>query len=394
MVKTADVVVIGGGILGASVAHFLVKRNLGTIVLLERQHICSGATRYSAANVRQHYSTEIGVRLAVRAVEMFSHSEESLGGSVNFERCGYMVIVPHGQEPALEKNVPFQQALGVQTELLTPDQIADKYPALNVENIALGSFEHTSGYADPVRTVEALIASAVQRGLRVYEDTPAREIGIDQGRVTFVGTKRGKLSTPIVVNAAGPWAAAVGAMAGVEYRLRLSREHEAVFEIPSDLGALPIVSDVAGGVFFRPHGRNRVLVGEVYPKELEPCGPDDSSNVDQVAVARMARALAFRLPAFGANVTGRAGQPVLGYSGVYSITDDWYPIVGPAPNIAGYYAAVGGSGHSFKIGPPIGEALAALIAQDRPSIDITPLRHSRFAEGHTLGSVWGPGNRG
>jgi sarcosine oxidase subunit beta len=388
VIERADAVVIGGGILGASVAHFLVKNAYGSVVLVEKNRICTGATAYSAANVRQHYSNEVGIRLAVRAVEMFSNAEEELGGPVGFVRCGYMVIAPKGQEDALRKVVPLQRSLGVETELMTPDEIHVRYPDLDLHGITLGALEPTSGYANPLETVTSLVRSAERQGLRVYEGTEVLDIVISDGSVEGVVTSAGDIGAPVVVNAAGPWAARVGAMAGVEYQLSLSREHEVVVALPEGFGPIPIVSDPAQSLYFRPHGPDNVLVGEGYPKEQEPCDPDTyNARADEPVIERMLAKLAKRAPRL-VNL-----ERLIDYAGVYSITADWYPIVGPEPGIHGYYAAVGGSGHSFKIGPPIGEALADVIAGREPSIDISALDHTRFQRNAVFGSVWGPGNR-
>jgi sarcosine oxidase subunit beta len=178
-------------------------------------------------------------------------------------------------------------------------------------------------------------------------------------------------------------------MAGIEYAIEFSREHEAQIELPPDFGDVPVTSDSPQSFYFRPHGQGRLLIGEGWPKEKEPDDPETyDAGTDDEHVERMLEKLYRRLP----SLRGRA-KFVTGYSGMYDITEDWYPIVGREEGLDGYYAAFGGSGHCFKIGPPIGEALADVIAGREPAIDISVLRHSRFDEGDTFNSVWGPGNR-
>jgi sarcosine oxidase subunit beta len=388
LISQADAVVVGGGILGASVAHFLVRDGFGTVVLLEKNKLCSGATAYSAANVRQHYSNPVGIELALRGLAMFENAEEELGGRVGFVQCGYMVVAPVEQAGALRSVVPEQQRLGVETELLTAEEISDLFPELRLDDIALGALEPRSGYADPRMTVLALVQSAQRLGLDVHEHTEVMDIEIENGRVVGVVTSEGPIATSIVVNAAGPWAARVGAMVGIEYDLSLSREHEVVVELPPDFKPIPIVSDPGQSLYFRPHGDNLMLVGEGYPKEQEPCDPDTyNDRADEPNIGRMLRRLKRRVPRMA--TPRRAGD----YAGVYSITEDWYPIVGAEPSVQGYFAAVGGSGHSFKIGPPIGEALAALIGGRDPDINISSLERARFERNELFASVWGPGNR-
>jgi len=389
MTEQADAVVIGAGILGASVAHFLTKRGFGDVVLLDKGGVCSGSTQYSAANVRQHYSNEVAIRLAVRALEMFSNDEEELGGATGFVRCGYLVLAPHGGEQAIRDVVPLQRSLGVETEIVSVDDLAARYPELDLDGVALACLESGSGYADPVRTTRSLVESARRRGLAVHEGRAATGIELRDSSVASVRTREGDIDTPVVVNAAGPWGDRIGRMVGIDYRVTFSREHEAELEVPADFGAVPVTSDAAQRLYFRPHGPGRLLVGEGWPKDVEPDDPETyDAGTDEEHVERMLEKLLRRLPGLRDRV-----RYVRGYSGIYDITEDWYPIVGREPGLEGYYAAFGGSGHCFKIGPPLGEALADVIAGREPEIDISSLRHTRFQRGETFSSVWGPGNR-
>jgi glycine/D-amino acid oxidase-like deaminating enzyme len=388
MIRSADAVVIGGGIMGASVARFLTKRGYGKVALVEKSTICGGSTQYSAAHVRQHYTNEVAIRLAVRAAAMFARSEEELGGPSGFVRHGFTVIAPPEQEQAIRDVVPVQQALGVRTEILTTEEVAERWPALNVEGVGLACFEETSGYADPVLTVRSIVRSAEQRGLEVLEGCAVVGVSTDRGRVRGVDTGEGPIATGVVVNAAGPWGDRVGRMAGVDYPLTFSREHEAIFEAP-DLGELPVVSDATQCLYFRRYGERKVLVGEGWPKQAEPADPESyDAGTDEEHVGRMVPRLVRRLPALAPALD----RYVTGYSGVYDITEDWYPIVGEE-ELGGWYSAFGGSGHCFKLAPAIGESLAAVIAGVEPPVDISSLSGSRFAEGRTFSSVWGPGNR-
>jgi sarcosine oxidase subunit beta len=391
----ADAVVVGGGIIGASVAHFLVKLGYGDVVLVEKSRICGGSTQYSAAHVRQHYTNEVAIRLAVRAAGMFANAEEAFGSGVGFTQHGYMVIAPEDQAQAIRDVVPFQQELGVKTEILEVDEVAHRWPALSLDGIALACFEETSGYADPVRTVQALVDSAKPRGLTVVEGTRVLGISRANGRVAGVVTGEGEIATDVVVNATGPWGNEVGRMVGIEYPLRFSREHEAIFEAPADLGAFPVMSDAIQRIYLRHYGEGRVLVGEGWPKEPEPADPESyDDGTDEEHLARMVPKLIHRVPALAERLgqPGYGGAFVTGYSGVYDITDDWYPVVGEE-EVAGYYSAFGGSGHCFKLGPTIGESLAHVIAGREPPTDISSLSGRRFEVGRTFSSVWGPGNR-
>jgi len=390
----ADAVVIGGGIIGASVAHFLTKLGYGTVVLVEKRRLAGGSTRYSAAHVRQHYTNEVAIRLAVRAAGMFARAEDELGGDVGFVRDGYLVLASADGAPAIRGIVPFQHELGVETSILTPDEVSDRWPELSLDGVELACYEETSGYADPVRTVEALAGSAARLGLNVLEGCEVVGVDVSHDRVSGVRTSNGRIATDVVVNATGPWGNSVGSMVGIEYPITWSREHEAIFSAPDGFRGLPVVSDSVQQLYLRSFGPGRVLVGAGWPKQPEPADPETyDDGTDDEHVADMVAKLVRRVPALESlDTPGWGGAYLTGYSGVYDITEDWYPIVGEE-TVGGYYSAFGGSGHCFKLGPTIGESLAHVIAGSEPPVDISSLSGSRFVEGRTFTSVWGAGNR-
>ena len=395
MIGKADAVVIGAGIMGASTAHFLTKLGFGQVVLVEKRRICGGSTQYSAAHVRQHYSNEVGIRLAVRGAAMIANAEEDLGGPAGFRQIGYLLFAPPEGEQALREIVPVQQSFGVDTTLLEPAEVEERWPELRLEGVALACHEPTSGFANPVQTVESLVRSAQRDGLHLYEGCEVLAISTAGGRVTGVVTGEGEIATGVVVNAAGPWGDRIGRLAGIDYPITFSREHEAVFDAPDGFGEFPVVSDVPQRLYCRPYPGGKVLVGDGWPKEKEPVDPETyDDGTDDAHVGKMVPRLVRRLPRLAATLTqaGYGGAFVTGYSGVYDITEDWYPIVGEE-EVGGYYSCFGGSGHGFKIGPAIGESLAAVIAGQEPPVDISSLSGARFSAGRTFSSVWGVGNR-
>jgi len=395
VIGKADAVVIGAGIMGASTAHFLTRLGFGQVALVEKRRICGGSTQYSAAHVRQHYSNEVGIRLAVRGAAMIGNADEDLGGPSGFRQIGYLLFAPPEGEQALREIVPVQQSFGVDTTLLEPAEVEQRWPELRLEGVALACHEPTSGFANPVQTVESLVRSAQREGLHVYEGCEVLAISTTDGRVTGVVTGEGEIATRVVVNAAGPWGDRIGRMAGIDYPITFSREHEAVFDAPEGFGEFPVVSDVPQRLYCRPYPGGKVLVGDGWPKEKEPVDPETyDDGTDDAHVGNMVPRLVRRLPSLAATLTqaGYGGAFVTGYSGVYDITEDWYPIVGEE-EVGGYYSCFGGSGHGFKIGPAIGESLAAVIAGQEPPVDISGLSGARFSEGNAFSSVWGAGNR-
>ena len=396
MIGKADAVVIGAGIMGASTAHFLAKLGFGEVALVEKRKLCGGSTQYSAAHVRQHYSNEVGIRLAVRGAEMFGNAEEELGDTAGFNQIGYVLFAPPDGVQSLREVVAVQQGFGVDTVLLEPAEVEERWPELRLDGVGLVCYEKTSGFANPVQTVESLARSAEREyALHVIEGCEVLDVTTSNGRVTGVVTGDGEIAAGVVVNACGPWGDRIGRMVGIDYPITFSREHEAVFDAPEGFRQFPVVSDVPQRLYCRPYPGGKVLVGQGWPKQVEPADPETyDDGTDEAHLNTMVPLLLNRLPSLAPLLTqpNWGGAYVTGYSGVYDITEDWYPIVGEE-EIAGYYSCFGGSGHGFKIGPAIGESLAAVIAGQEPRVDISSLTGSRFSTGRTFTSVWGPGNR-
>ena len=389
MEKTADAVVIGGGIMGASTAHFLAKRGYGKVVLLERQHLASVSTGSSAANIRSAYSNPVTIKLAVRAFEMFENDREELGGDSGFQRTGMMVLMEEGHLEAGLQVLRQEMELNTGSRRISLEEAGELAPQFNLEGVVAATYQERGGFADPTKTTRCLAESAKRWGLAVYEGVPATGLRLNGDRVTGVETEKGLIETPVVVNAAGPWGRQVGLWAGQNYSIRWSREGDLVLRLPPDFGHFPILADPGCRVYFRPHRDNTMLAGRDYPKEIEPLDIDDyDSDLDADTRQLIEDGLFRRVPAL------RQAEFDHGWSSIYTITDDWHPLVGPEPGIEGYYACFAGNGHGFKLGAPIGEALADIIAGDTPRIDIHELRPGRFMEGDSLSSVWGGGNRG
>jgi sarcosine oxidase subunit beta len=386
--KTADAVVIGGGILGASVAHFLAKRGFGKVVLLEKRTLAAVSTGHSAAVVRTYYSNEMTVKLSWRAVQMFENDREELGGDCSFQQIGVLILIDEGSIAPGRHVFETMREHGEGVRDISPEDIRELHPHLELEGVVSGIYETRSGYVDPIKTTQTLVQRAKEWGLVAYEGVAATAIRLKGGRVTTVETEDGPIATPVVVNAAGPWGREVGLWVGKNYSVRWSRESDLVLQLPSDFGTFPVTSDPMLQVYFRPQGDGKVLAGLGSPKAVEPLDIDDyDQSLDADTRQNIERRLFQRVPAL------KSAKFDQGWASMYTITDDWHPLVGPEPDVEGYYVSFGGSGHSFKLGPPIGEALADVVAGDTPKIDIHQLRPSRFAEAEFITSAWGGGNR-
>ena len=390
MRKTADAVIIGGGAIGASVLYNLTNKGLRDVVLLEKGELCSGSSGDSAAMVRQHYSNEVSIRLVKRSLEIFQAFPEQFDGADVFTNAGWLFLVPPEASSMLDENMARLTRLGVRTSELSVEAAADELPGLNTEGIGRVAFEPDSGYADARGMVDAFTSKARQNGAEVHTNTPALGLERSGGKVTKVTTSDGAIETETVINAAGPWAGEVARWVGLDLPLEISREQDIIVRPPAGAPQIPrVVSNMVDRTYFRPEPGGLLLVGTGHPKENDPAEPDDYSHeADAEFIRDTGRLLAHRFPAM-ANA-----EVVESWAGLYTITPDWNMIVDRPPGVDGVYLAVGGSGHSFKLAPAIGECLAELIIDGRSStVDITPLRATRFEEHAVLRSTYG-GNRG
>ena len=389
MLKTADVVIIGGGAIGTSLLYHLTAKGVRNVVLLEKGLLCAGSTGDSAAIMRQHYSNEVSIRLVKKSLEIFQHFPEVFDGAEVLHNVGWYFLVPPEAADLFHDNMAQLKRLGVRTWEVSLEEAAEALPGLNMEGIGCVAHEPDSGYVDPHGMVSTFAAKAKTHGAQVYLQTPARDIKLANGRVSAVVTDQGEISTPAVVNAAGPWAKAVGQWVGLDLPLEVTRESEVVARIPADIPPVRhSVSNMVDRTYWRPERRGMLLVGVGHPKENELTDPDQySRDVSRDFVEDVSRRLSHRIPAM------EQAMFVKGWSGLYTVTPDWNMILDKSHDVEGLYLAVGGSGHSFKISPAIGLCMAELIADGTAStVDITPLQGARFTEDTHLSSTYG-GNR-
>ncbi len=391
MRTTADAVIIGGGAVGTSTLYHLTRLGMSDVVLVEKGNLASGSTGDSAAIVRQHYSNEVSIRLVKRSIEILLSLPEATGVDV-FTQSGWCFLVPPEAEDSFVENMAQLQRLGVRTwEIPIEEAVQDHLPGLNPEGIGRVAYEPDGGFADPHLLCQGFADSARAAGAAVYPNSPVTGITTSGDRVTGVQTPKGNIASPIVVNAAGPWAAPIGRMAGLDLPLEISREQEIMLQVPSGASAPQrAVSNMVERIYFRPTKQQEtVLIGVGHPKENEPVSPDDyDRRADTDFIEDAGGRLAHRMPHLA------DAEVIASWAGLYTITPDWSMIVDRAPGIDGMFLAVGGSGHSFKLAPAIGQCLAEMITTGTAStVDISPLRAGRFSEGDPLRSTYG-GNRG
>jgi glycine/D-amino acid oxidase-like deaminating enzyme len=385
-VQTADIVVIGAGINGASTAYNLAKRGAKRVLLLERYVVASGGTGKSAAVIRQHYSNPELVRMVRRSVEVFAHFDQAIGGDCGFVPCGWAFLVPPYASEGFAHNLEMQRGLGVDTREITREDLLEIEPRLRLDGVDRIAYEPGSGYADPHATTCAYVARFRDLGGEVRQMTAVSGLIVEGGAVRGVRTATGDISAGAVVDAAGPWAHHVARWAGVDLPIRVTREEEIVFETAMAGGPPRLVfSDMAEAIYYRPDGRTRTLLGRGYPKEYEYVDPDHfREEVDHSFLEEASERLIRRLPAFERALMVRA------YTGLYDVTPDWHPVLGRVDGLDGFYLCAGFSGHGFKIGPAVGEVMAEEILDGAArSVDIARLRFDRFATNALLGAAYG-----
>ena len=368
--KFCEVVIVGGGVMGASIAYHLAQAGQTDVVLLEREPFFGqGATGRCAGGIRYQFSTEINIRMSQLSLPMLDAFEEETGQAVDIRHCGYLFLLTNEDDvAAFERNVALQRRLGVQTEWLTGDDIRRRLPLMQLGDVLAGTWHARDGLADPNGVVMGYVNCARRLGVKVLNDVTVTGIDVRDGKVVAVETTRDRIETRTVVNAAGPWAAAVGQMAGLHLPIIPVRRQwlttTPLPEIPDDF---PFVIDFSQSLYFHREGRG-LLSGMSNPNE--PPGFDQSVDPEWELTAM--ESAARRLPLLeSAGVVSRV-------AGLYEVTPDAHPILGGTP-VAGLYVCAGFSGHGFMHGPICGKLLAEEILAGRATtMNIDPLRFDRF----------------
>ncbi len=382
MRSTADTVIIGGGVMGCSILYHLASLGVPNSLLLEKDVLGSGSTGRSQAICRMHYSNPVTASMAWESLKVFSNFNEVVGGTSGFVKTGYLVVVEDVERPGLERNVAMQQELNINTGLITTDDLKELAPMVAVNQGEAMAWEPESGYTDAYMVTSSYAARAREMGAEIQLRTPVLGIEVSGDRVSAVLTNQGRVETTTVVVAAGPWSKQELAKVGVDVPLIPVRHQVASLIRPVDrLPHHPAVGDIAQSFSFRPDGTSMTLVG--FGNDEEAAVESYNQGVDMADFQETVGKLASRMPPM-ADSYFRGG-----WSGLFTTTPDWHPILDKVPGIEGLYCAVGFSGHGFKLSPMIGTTMAELIIHGQAtSIDISPLRFSRFAEGDLMTSSY------
>ncbi|RME90143.1 MAG: FAD-binding oxidoreductase [Anaerolineae bacterium] len=388
MSTTADALIIGGGVHGASLAFHLAERGVKAIVL-ERKTVAAGATGRSSGLVRMHYDLEIESRLAWVSFQYFINWNERVGGDCGFTRTGFIQLVPPELEEHLKANVAMHQRIGIPALLITADDVKRLAPHYRVDDFNIAAYEPESGYADPTATATAFLNAARERGARLIQECTVTGIRVASGKVIGVETSQGDFSAPIVVNAAGAWAADIAKMAGVTLPVDTWRHDVMFVQRPTEMGpGHPTVIDNILSMYFRPETGRLTLVGL---EDDNPIGESPEGYTDRARPGFVERAIE--------RITRRV--PILERGAVHShhggydgISPDQRPILGQI-GPEGFYVQCGFSGTGFKISPAVGACMAELILDGKATtVDISSLAPQRFERGelirgeHPYGDIW------
>ncbi|HBX69785.1 MAG TPA: hypothetical protein DEH25_10535 [Chloroflexi bacterium] len=388
MTNTFDAIIIGGGIHGASTAFHLAERGLKPLVI-EKNTLASAATGRSSGLVRMHYDLEPESRLAWASFQYFRNWAERVGGECGFTRTGFIQLVPSKHIEQLKANVEMHQRIGIPSLLVRRDDVQRLAPLFNFEDVEAAAFEPESGYADPSATTASLMDAARHLGASLLQGCTVTNLRVVGGKVVGVSTSEGEFSAPIVVNAAGAWAAGVAQMAGVELPITTWRHDTMFINRPPELGpSHPTVIDNAHSMYFRPETGGLTLVGL---EDGNPLGESPEGYTDRAQpgfVERAIERICLRVPIMEqASLHSAHG----GYDG---ITPDQRAVIGQM-GPEGLYHQCGFSGTGFKIGPAVGACVAELIVDGHAqTVDIAAFDPQRFERGallkgeHAYDDIW------
>jgi glycine/D-amino acid oxidase-like deaminating enzyme len=376
--ETADVVVVGGGVNGASITYALAVRG-ARVVLVEKGGLAAGASGRSSALVRMHYTNEWDSRLAWASYPVFRDWPALMGGPPVFTRTGFLNLVGPAHADHLQKNVEMLRGIGIDTVALTPAEVARLQPFMRVDDVGAAAYEPESGYASPADVVAGFGRRARELGARIHEWTEVTAIARDGSRITGVDTAAGRIAAPAVVVAAGAWAPPLCRAIGLELPARVKAIDTVLVTRPPELAAPHMtVIDTVQSTYFRPESSILTIVGV---PNLDYDGDPDrmGTGLPAPAPAAGAQFLTHRIPAMESATLARGFRAFDLYSA------DRHAILDRVAGFEGLYLATAFSGSGFKIAPAVGASMAELIlGGEAKTVDIRAFGLRRFAEGKPL----------
>jgi sarcosine oxidase, subunit beta len=368
----AAVVVVGGGVIGVSIAFHLAEAGVGDVLVLERDVLGSGSTCKAAGGVRAQFSDPLNVQLGARSLSAFEQFRERPGQDIDLRQVGYLFLLDNVEDVAVfERAVSMQNDLGVDSRMVSAQEVAVLCPLVRTADLLAAAWSPRDGHCTPESVVLGYAAGARRHGARLLTGVDVVGVQTAAGAVSAVVTSRGTVRTDTVVCAAGAWSAQVGAMAGVDLPVTPYRRQilftEPVDGLPAEL---PMTIDFSNTFYFHGEGRG-LLMGMSDPDEP----PSFRLDRDDAWLPRLTEAMQRRAPELlDVGVTG-------GWAGLYEVTPDHNAIVGASSSTPGFVYATGFSGHGFLQAPAVGEVVRDLVLGERPFVDVGPLAVDRFSAG-------------
>jgi len=373
--KTADVVILGAGVMGTSIAFHLAKRKAGKIVVIDKDHVGRGGSGRSSALIRMHYSFPAEVELALISLRMFQNWQEVVGEPGDFRRTGFVRIVHPNETARLKLNVEMQCRLGATIELIDKRQLHELEPDWNVDDVELAAYEPDSGYGDGAGVAGDFLSAGRDMGIIYVSRTQAKALQVNDDCVRGVVTDQGAISSPIVIGATGPWTRPLLQQAGYDVPIECEYHQVAILRnAPGMKGGGCACIDSVTATYFRSDAHDKFVVGDFYGKR--PVDPDNfPQRASDESLEEIIERACRRVPGLD------QAEVMRGVTGVYDMSPDSRPLLGEAPGIRGFFVCAGFSGMGFKISPAIGLVMSELILDGKAgSVDIGPFRPNRFAE--------------
>ncbi|HXP46586.1 MAG TPA: FAD-dependent oxidoreductase [Terriglobales bacterium] len=378
--ETADVVIVGGGIVGSSIAYHLTEAGCSNVLVVEREtHQGKGSTGKSMGGVRAQFATPVNIQMSLYSIPFYASFDERLGHPAGYKPQGYLFVASSERHlQYLRTNQEKQKALGLKTaRMVSADEIRSMFPQLRADDIVGGSFCSTDGFVDPYSAMVGFMARAAESGARLWRNTEVTAIHADGHGVTGVETTRGLVATRAVVNAAGPWAAQVAKLAEVELPVeplrRMLVPTEPFDQFPH---SAPMIIDMSNGFHFRPESLGFLLAWND-PEET----PGFKTDFEPGFIEKVLTRAAGRVPCF----ENLAVNPKRAWAGLYEMTPDHHPILGPVAEVPGFFLANGFSGHGVMHAPATGKILSDLILLKKCDlVDTSLLALDRYREGRLI----------
>jgi sarcosine oxidase subunit beta len=392
MMTAHDVIVIGAGVIGTSIAYHLAAFGARNVVVLDRGLVGSGTSSQSSGILRTHYSVPENVELARRSWQVFDSFAAYLDddeASAGLVKCGYLIAAPEGPKLApLRDALAAQQAQGIAAQLLSAQEAALRLPICRFDDAALIGFEPEAGFADAYLVATGFARAARRRGVKIVEGVEVERLVLEGGRVVGVDTSRGRFAGATVVSAQNIWARDIERWTGIETPVRAERHGVLALAGPEPYTfAMPVYKDLGspGMLYCRSYGGTQMLVSEGGAGETLAEPDNEQGDIPVDDILRVGAQVAERFPSYAD--AGLASS----WTGVYDVTPDWNPVLGRLPDVAGLVVAFGFSGHGFKLSPAVGRVLAQEVLGLPTDVSLVPYGLERFRSGRRLTGRYGSG---